>query len=141
MINSALIPVIAPIGKDASGQTYNINADDAALAISKALHAEKLIFLTDVKGVLGNINDDASLISEMSVDQALLYIKDGTISNGMIPKVKCSIEAIHSDVKAVHIIDGRVEHSLLLEILTPHGIGTMFKKGDYKIKLEQKNGG
>jgi acetylglutamate kinase len=128
MINSSLIPVVAPIGKDNIGNTYNINADDAALAISKALNAEKLIFLTDVLGVLRDVNDSASLITEMNVDQALSYIEEGVISNGMIPKVNCCIEAIHSDVKAVHIIDGRIEHSLLLEILTPHGIGTMFKK-------------
>ena len=127
IINSALVPVIAPIGKDNIGNSYNINADDAALAISKALNAEKLIFLTDVIGVLRDVSDSASLIPEMNVDQALSYIKEGVISNGMIPKVKCCIEAIQSDVNAVHIIDGRIEHSLLLEILTPHGIGTMFK--------------
>ena len=80
--------------------------------------------------MLRDVNDNTSLITEMKVDQALTYIKEGIITNGMIPKVKSSIEAICSGVKAVHIIDGRIEHSLLLEVFTPHGIGTMFKKSD-----------
>ena len=130
LIENTIIPIIAPIGKDSLGTTYNINADDVAVAISKALNAEKLIFLTDVTGVLRDINDSSSLITEMKVDEALNYIKEGIITNGMIPKVKSSIEAICSGVKAVHIIDGRIEHSLLLEVFTPHGIGTMFKKSD-----------
>ena len=128
LIKNNIIPVVAPIGKDSLGTTYNINADDVALAISKALNAEKLIFLTDVSGVLRDVNDNTSLITEMKADQALTYIKEGIITNGMIPKVKSCIEAINSDVKAVHIIDGRIEHSLLLEVFTPHGIGTMFIK-------------
>jgi len=128
LIENTIIPIVAPIGKDSLGTTYNINADDVAFAISKAVNAEKLIFLTDVTGVLRDINDSSSLITEMKVDEALTYIKEGIITNGMIPKVKSSIEAIRSDVKAVHIIDGRIEHSLLLEVFTPHGIGTMFKK-------------
>ena len=128
LIENTIIPIVAPIGKDSLGTTYNINADDVAVAISKAINAEKLIFLTDVSGVLRDINDNSSLITEMKVDEALTYIKEGIITNGMIPKVKSSIEAINSDVKAVHIIDGRIEHSLLLEVFTPHGIGTMFKK-------------
>lgn len=128
MMENSIIPVIAPIGKDNSGNTYNINADDVAAAISKTLYAEKLVFLTDVMGVLRDVNDNTSLISEMNVNQALSYLKEGVITNGMIPKVKCCIEAIQSGVNAVHIIDGRIEHSLLLEIFTSHGIGTMFIK-------------
>lgn len=128
ILKNSIIPVIAPIGKDNLGNTYNINADEVASAISKSLNAEKLIFLTDVFGVYSNINDHTTLISEMNVDQALSYIEDGIITNGMIPKVKCCIEAIQNGVNTVHIIDGRVEHSLLLEILTPNGIGTMFIK-------------
>jgi len=128
MLENSIIPVIAPIGKDNLGNTYNINADDAASAISKTLYAEKLVFLTDVSGVLSDVNDSTTLISEMYIDQALSYIKDGIINNGMIPKVKCCVEAIQSGVNAVHIIDGRIEHSLLLEIFTHHGIGTMFIK-------------
>ena len=128
IMENSIIPVIAPIGKDNLGNTYNINADDVASAISKVLYAEKLIFLTDVMGVLSDVNDNTTLISEMSVDLALSYIKEGVITNGMIPKVKCCVEAIQSGVNTVHIIDGRVEHSLLLEIFTSHGIGTMFLK-------------
>jgi acetylglutamate kinase len=128
MMKDSIIPVIAPIGKDNLGNTYNINADDVASAISKTLYAEKLVFLTDVAGVLGDINDDKTLISEMNTDQALSYINDGIITNGMIPKVKCCVKAIKSGVNAVHIIDGRIEHSLLLEIFTSHGVGTMFTK-------------
>jgi len=128
ILKNSIIPVIAPIGKDNLGNTYNINADDVASAISKSLNAEKLVFLTDVSGVFSNINDNTTLISEMNVDQALSYIEDGIITNGMIPKVKCCVEAIQNGVNSVHIIDGRVEHSLLLEIFTPHGIGTMFIK-------------
>jgi len=128
ILKNSIIPVIAPIAKDNLGNTYNINADDVASAISKSLNAEKLVFLTDVSGVFSNINDNTTLISEMNVDQALSYIEDGIITNGMIPKVKCCVEAIQNGVNSVHIIDGRVEHSLLLEIFTPHGIGTMFIK-------------
>jgi len=128
LIENSIIPVIAPIGKDNIGNTYNINADDVAAAISKTLQAEKLVFLTDVIGVLSDVNDNTTLISEMNVDQAFAHIKEGIITNGMIPKVKCCIEAVQNGVNAVHIIDGRIEHSLLLEILTPHGIGTMFIK-------------
>jgi acetylglutamate kinase len=128
IMGNSIIPVIAPIGKDNLGNTYNINADDVASAISKTLYAEKLVFLTDVKGVLTDVNDNTTLISEMSVDQALSSIKEGVITNGMIPKVKCCVEAIKSGVNTVHIIDGRIEHSLLLEIFTSHGIGTMFVK-------------
>jgi len=128
ILKNSIIPVIAPIAKDNLGNTYNINADDVASAISKSLNAEKLVFLTDVSGVFSNINDSTTLISEMNVDQALSYIDNGIITNGMIPKVKCCVEAIQNGVNSVHIIDGRVEHSLLLEIFTPHGIGTMFIK-------------
>ena len=128
IMRNSIIPVIAPIGKDNLGNTYNINADDVASAISKTLYAEKLVFLTDVMGVLSDVNDNTTLISEMNVDQALSYIKEGVIVNGMIPKVKCCVEAIQSGVNAVHIIDGRIEHSLLLEIFTSQGIGTMFVK-------------
>jgi acetylglutamate kinase len=128
MMEKSIIPVIAPIGKDNLGNTYNINADDVASAISKTLYAEKLVFLTDVMGVLSDVNDHTTLISEMNVDQALSHIKEGVITNGMIPKVKCCVEAIQSGVNAVHIINGRIEHSLLLEIFTSHGIGTMFIK-------------
>lgn len=126
LLENEFIPVIAPIGTDDIGQTYNINADFAASAIAGALSAEKLIFLTDVEGVLMDRNDPASLISKINVDQVPVYMNDGIISGGMIPKVMCCVEGIEKGVKNVHILDGRVEHSLLLEIFTKSGVGTMF---------------
>ncbi len=130
LINSLLdndfIPVIAPLGTDANGQTYNINADYAASAIAGALNAEKLLFLTDVEGVLTDIKDKNSVISRIKVNEVDAYISDGIISGGMIPKVECCVEGIHAGVKNVHILDGRVEHCMLLEIFTKSGVGTMF---------------
>jgi len=126
LIDHDFIPVIAPVGTDNSGNTYNINADYAASAIAGALNAEKLIFLTDVEGVLKDINDSRSLISRINVNEVDTYIEEGIISGGMIPKVMCCVEGINKGVKNVHILDGRVEHSLLLEIFTKSGVGTMF---------------
>jgi acetylglutamate kinase len=132
LINSLLandfIPVIAPVGTDDQGQTYNINADYAASAIAGALNAEKLMFLTDVEGVLRDVNDKKSLISKIRVDEVNDYINQGIISGGMIPKVECCVEGINGGVKNVHILDGRVEHCMLLEIFTKSGVGTMFGK-------------
>lgn len=125
LIENDFIPVIAPIASDEKGETYNINADHAAAAIAGALKAEKLIYLTDVAGVLTDIEDVSTLITRLDVDTINKNIDLGIISGGMIPKVSCSIEGINSGVKAVHILDGRVEHSLLLEIFTKSGIGTM----------------
>ncbi len=119
------IPVIAPIGVDKSGQSYNINADTVASAIASYLKAEKLIFLTDVEGVKSK---DGRLIFEMDRDTADQLIADGTIAGGMIPKVQGCIEAIETGVSRVHIIDGRVLHSILLEIFTNTGVGTMIRK-------------
>jgi len=126
LLENEFIPVIAPIGTDDLGQTYNINADFAASAIAGALNAEKLIFLTDVEGVLKDRNDPLTLISKINVDQVPGYMDEGIISGGMIPKVMCCVEGIEKGVKNVHILDGRVEHSLLLEIFTKSGVGTMF---------------
>ena len=115
------IPVIAPIGVDNKGKTYNINADTAAGAIAATLKAEKLIFLTDVKGILGK---DGKLISTLTRKQALQLIKTGVITSGMLPKVRACLEALDGGVKKTHIIDGRINHSILLEIFTKKGIGT-----------------
>ncbi len=115
------IPVIAPIGVDNKGKTYNINADTAAGAIAATLKAEKLIFLTDVKGILGK---DGKLISTLTRKQALQLIKSGVITSGMLPKVRACLEALDGGVKKTHIIDGRINHSILLEIFTKKGIGT-----------------
>lgn len=128
LINDEFIPVIAPIGKDEKGNTYNINADYAAVAIAGALKAEKLVFLTDVEGVMKDVHDPKSIMSFIQFDKVRSLIDNGTISGGMIPKVECCIAAVESGVNNVHILDGRVEHCLILEIFTPEGIGTMIEK-------------
>ncbi len=114
------IPVIAPIGADAAGVTYNINADIAAGKIAEALKAEKLILLTDIQGVML----DGALVSSINSDDIDGHIKSGQIKGGMIPKVNCCVEAVKNGVKKAHIIDGRVEHAVLLEIFTDRGVGT-----------------
>jgi acetylglutamate kinase len=120
------IPVIAPIGTGANGESYNINADLVAGKLAEALRAEKLILLTDVAG----INDGAGkLLSTLSTQQAAALIEDGTISGGMIPKVECCIAALTAGVGKAHVIDGRVKHAVLLEILTRSGIGTEVVRG------------
>ena len=128
LINNDFIPVIAPIGKDDKGITYNINADYAAVAIAGALKAEKLVFLTDVEGVMRDIHDPNSIMSFIKADKVQGLIDDGTISGGMIPKVQCCMAGVEAGVENVHILDGRVEHCLLLEIFTQKGIGTMISK-------------
>ena len=119
------IPVIAPIGTDKNGQSYNINADTVASAVATAMGAEKLIYLTDVEGVKDN---DGKIIFEITTENAEALIENGTISGGMIPKSRACMEAVKQGVNRVHIIDGRILHSIILEIFTDTGIGTMFKK-------------
>jgi len=120
-----LIPVIATIGVDRTGQTYNINADDAATAIAEELGAQKLIFLTDVPGLLADAEDPTSLITRVDTDEVARLIDDGTISGGMVPKMSGCARAVGSGVGSVHLIDGRRPHVLLLELLTDAGVGTM----------------
>ncbi|EKE02224.1 MAG: hypothetical protein ACD_20C00410G0010 [uncultured bacterium] len=127
LIESNIIPVVSPIGVDKEGNTYNINADYAAVAVAGALKAEKLIFLTDVAGVLKDVNDSSSLISELSIEEIPKYIADKTISGGMIPKVECCVAGVKQGVRSVYILDGRIEHSLLMEVFTDKGFGTVFK--------------
>jgi acetylglutamate kinase len=115
------IPVIAPIGVDEEGGTYNINADSVAGAVAAALRAKRLVLLTDVTGVL---DKQGQLVSSLSMPGAAMAIGDGTIQGGMIPKIKCCLEALDAGVEKAHIIDGRVENSLLLELFTQGGIGT-----------------
>ncbi|MCA1986862.1 MAG: acetylglutamate kinase, partial [Desulfovibrio sp.] len=115
------IPVIAPLGVDEEGKSYNVNADSAAGAIASAMKAKRLILLTDVPGILDK-NDH--LISSLTLSQAALAIADGTVSGGMIPKVKCCMEALDAGVEKAHIIDGRLENAVLLELFTAGGIGT-----------------
>lgn len=124
---SDIIPVIAPIGIGANGETFNINADTAAGAIAAALAAAKLMILTDVPGVL---NKDKELISELTIKEAQKLVKDGVISGGMIPKIETCMHAIENDVEAAHILDGRLPHVLLLETFTKYGAGTMIHRDE-----------
>ena len=125
VISDEYIPVIAPIGVDGEGNSYNINADTVASEIAKAIKAEKLIQLTDIDGVHDENNE---IIFEMDKTRALSLIADGTIAGGMIPKVESCVDAIKSGVNRVHIIDGRIPHCILLEIFTDTGIGTMITR-------------
>lgn len=129
LLAEALIPVVSTIGSDADGQAYNINADAVAGAVAAAVGAEKLIYLTDVPGVLADVNDPASLISATSVVDLLAMIADGRLGGGMIPKVGACIDAVEAGVPNVHILDGRRPHALLLELFTDAGVGTMVSGG------------
>lgn len=128
VVKQDYIPVITPVGIGEDGETYNINADTVAGEIAGKLNAEKLIMLTDVEGVYENYNEKESLISRINVKDAIDKIDNGTIKGGMIPKVRCCVNAIQKGVKTTHIIDGRMPHSILLEIFTDEGIGTMVVK-------------
>lgn len=125
-----LVPVLATIGVDASGQTYNINADDAATAVARRLGAEKLIFLTDVPGLLADVGDPTTLMPEVDPSTVRSLIGDGTISGGMVPKMGGCAEAVEAGVGSVHLIDGRIPHVLLLELFTDAGVGTMVTASD-----------
>ena len=124
LLEKDFLPIIAPIGLDDDYNTYNINADDAAYSIAKAVHAEKLAFLSDIEGVYRDYEDKSSLITALTVDQANELIESGAISGGMIPKLQNCVGAIENGVSRVHILDGRIPHCLLLEIFTKKGIGT-----------------
>ena len=126
IMKSELIPVIAPIGVGPRGETYNINADTVAGAVAGAVKAERLVLLTDVEGVL---DQDKKLISRLTVSQARALIADGTISGGMIPKIRTAIDAVEAGVHAAVILDGRIPHVLLLELFTEHGAGTLITAG------------
>jgi acetylglutamate kinase len=121
-----IIPVIAPVGMDASGQTFNINADTVAGAIAGALSATRMLLLTDVEGVL---DKQKRLIPEMTIADAQRYRQDGTLTGGMIPKVETCIQAVEAGAEGAVIIDGRVPHGILLEIFTEHGSGTIIRRG------------
>ncbi|WP_301081151.1 acetylglutamate kinase [Thomasclavelia cocleata] len=121
-------PIISTIGLDEKYNAYNINADDVATAIARALKASKLVFLTDIEGVLEDPNDPNTLISKINTNSAKQLFESGVIQGGMIPKLKNCIDAVQDDVKKVHILDGRMEHSLLIEIFTTSGVGTEIKK-------------
>lgn len=125
LLEKGYIPVVSTVGCDLKGNTYNINGDTAAAFIAGALGAERLIMMTDIAGILRDKNDPASLIPEITVSEARALYESGVVSGGMIPKVECCIEALQKGVKNVIIMDGRVPHSILMEILTDEGAGTM----------------
>ena len=129
LVEAGYIPVIAPIGMGQDGITYNINADHVASKIAVALEADKLILLTDVPGILIDPGDSSTLISSLRVSEIPDLIDDGIIDGGMIPKVECCRHALENGVARTHIVDGRVSHSILLEVLTDQGSGTMVVKG------------
>ena len=124
LLEKDFLPIIAPIGLDDEYNTYNINADDAASAVAKCIHAEKLAFMTDIEGVCKDPKDPETLISVLTTDEAKQLIEDGTIGGGMIPKIRNCVEAVEEGVSRVHILDGRRQHCLLLEFFTKKGIGT-----------------
>lgn len=124
LLENDFLPVICPIGFDDNFDTYNINADDAACAIAKAVNAEKLAFLSDIEGVYRDFKDKSTLISALEIEEAEQLMKEGVIGGGMIPKLGNCIEALREGVSRVHILDGRIPHCLLLEIFTKKGIGT-----------------
>ena len=128
LLEKDFLPIVFPIGMDNEGNSYNINADEAAAAIATALKAEKLAYLSDVEGVRKDPQDPESVISELYVNEAEALIEDGTISGGMIPKIENCLDAISRGVSRVHIMDGRIPHSLLLEIFTNKGTGTAIMK-------------
>lgn len=130
LLEKDFLPIVAPIGLDENYDTYNINADDAACAIAKAMHADKLAFLTDIEGVYKNPDDPDTFISRLTVSEAEELIDNGCIGGGMLPKLNNCTDAIKSGVDRVHILDGRKPHSLLLEVFTATGIGTMFFRDD-----------
>ena len=125
LIERGYIPVISTVASGIDGQTYNINGDTAAACLSGALRAERLIMMTDIAGILRDPKDPATLISEISVSEASKLFHEGVISGGMIPKVECCIRAIEEGVRKVTIMDGRVPHAILMELLTNEGAGTM----------------
>ena len=125
ILGRELIPVLAPVAQGADGETYNVNADTFAGAVAGALKAKRLLFLTDVPGVL---DKDKNLIKELKVDQIRELIADGTITGGMIPKVETCIYAVERGVEGVVILDGKIPHAVLIELLTDHGAGTLITR-------------
>ena len=124
LLERDFLPIVFPVGFDTNFDSYNINADDAACAIAEAVHAERLVFLSDIEGVYKDPKDPSTLISELEIKEAKELITDGYIGGGMLPKLQNCIDAIESGVSRVHILDGRIPHCLLLEIFTNKGIGT-----------------
>jgi acetylglutamate kinase len=128
LLDEGLSPVVSTIGSDETGQPYNINADEAARAIAVAMAAEKIVYLTAAPGLLEDVNDESSLVPRLTSAQLRERIADDSVSAGMIPKLRACADAVDGGVGSAHIIDGRVPHALLIELLTDEGIGTMVKK-------------
>ena len=126
LLEHDFVPIIAPIGLGDDFKSYNINADDAACAIAKSMKAEKLVFMTDIEGVCRDANDPSTLLSVLTLDEANRMIDEGYVGGGMLPKLRNCIDAVEGGVGRVHILDGRLEHCLLLEFYTKKGIGTAF---------------
>ncbi len=137
LVGGGYIPVISSVAADQSGQSYNINADTVAGEIAAALGAEKLILLTDTPGLMRDFKDPTSLIKQLDINKARQLVTEGVVSGGMIPKLNCCIRSLAQGVKATHIIDGRVAHSLLLEIFTDSGIGTMIVPSENHLSQRQ----
>jgi acetylglutamate kinase len=125
LLNDGMVPIVSTVGADVSGQPYNVNADDAARAIAVAMGAEKLIYLTATPGLLADPGDTSSLIQRLSTGEARGRIADASVTGGMIPKLTACAEAVEGGVGSAHMIDGRAEHALLVELFTDEGIGTM----------------
>jgi acetylglutamate kinase len=131
LVDAGYVPVISSVAADDEGQAHNINADTVAGEIAAALEAEKLILLTDTAGILHDYKDPSTLYEKLDIQQARQLIEDGIVAGGMIPKVQCCVRSLAQGVKAAHIVDGRVPHALLLEILTNSGIGSMIVASEY----------
>ena len=132
LLEKDFLPIICPIGFDEEFYSYNINADDAACAVARAVGADKLVFLTDVEGLYGDINDKSSFIPRLTASEADAMIEGGTIGGGMLPKLSNCTAAVKNGVNKVHILDGRIPHCLLLEIFTNEGVGTMILRDEDK---------
>jgi acetylglutamate kinase len=128
LLNDGLTPVISTIGANAEGHPYNVNADEAARAIAVAMGAEKIVYLTAAPGLLEDVKDETSLVPRLTAAELRARIGSGSVSKGMIPKLGACADAVEQGVNFAHIIDGRVRHSLLIELLTDHGVGTMIRK-------------
>lgn len=128
LLDDGMAPVVSTVGADASGQPYNINADEAAMAIACAMGAEKIIYLTAAPGLLEDVDDETSLVPRLTAADMRSRMADGSITGGMIPKLRACADAVEGGVDTAHIIDGRVPHALLIELLTDEGIGTMIKR-------------
>lgn len=125
-LSHGYIPVIATVGCDENGDVYNVNADTAAAAVASRLHAENLVLMTDIRGLLRDKDDEDTLIPDVGISQVPSLVREGVISGGMIPKIECCVEAVRRGVSRTFIIDGRIPHSILIEMFSDEGIGTMF---------------